>query len=172
MTIQWLLPDYYMTITWLFRDYYMTIQWLFHYFLMTFSRTFPGLEITALTFHDFSRFSMSVWTLTSGGCVCNHKVFKSGLDVGGRARRISLRTVCSGPSVENNWEGPGVSPPEPWPTSTRSKPRTLVFLTLLLWRRCLRIKKCTRPQVQNPSDVIHRFMEPLNDDIIQCEVEN
>jgi len=25
--------------------------------------TFPGLEMTILKFHDFSRFSMTVWTL-------------------------------------------------------------------------------------------------------------
>jgi len=40
-----------------FLDFYKTFM------ILVFSMTFPGLEMTILNFHDFSRFSMTVRTL-------------------------------------------------------------------------------------------------------------
>jgi len=60
-----LLKAYLLFITqlkWIYE--YNTFPGLFqNYGDIFFSRTFPDLEITILTFQDFSRFSMTVWTL-------------------------------------------------------------------------------------------------------------
>jgi len=47
--------------------------------------TFPGLEMTILKFHDFSRFSMTVRTLTSQ---------PGGGDQGKPSRRYPVNSTC------------------------------------------------------------------------------